>query len=76
MYIFYPSNSELTFLEQSILRLSDLSTISAKRIRHALAQEYPNDEIARNKVFRIVARENTDIQVNSRSTNTRMLQDN
>src|SRR5208282_5847876 len=35
---------------QSILRVSDLSTISAKRIRHALAQEFPNDEIALNKV--------------------------
>jgi upstream activation factor subunit UAF30 len=37
-------------LEQSILRLSDLSTISAKKIRRALAQEFPNDEIAQNKV--------------------------
>ena len=35
---------------QSILRVSDLSTISAKRIRHALAQEFPDDEIALNKV--------------------------
>jgi upstream activation factor subunit UAF30 len=34
--------------------LSDLSTISAKKIRRALAQEFPNDEIAHNKVTRQV----------------------
>src|SRR5579859_5942414 len=43
----------LTFGKKSILRLSDLSTISAKKIRHALAQSFPNDEIAQNKVGRI-----------------------
>jgi hypothetical protein len=30
--------------------LSDLSTISAKKIRRALAKEFPHDEIALNKV--------------------------
>ena len=53
MYVSHvsPQETQLTLELQSILRVSDLSTISAKRIRHALAQEFPNDEIAQNKVF-------------------------
>ena len=46
----------LTFNKQTILRISDLSTISAKRIRRALAQEFPNDEIAQNKVRNLMSR--------------------
>lgn len=41
---------DLTYDQQSIFRLCDLSTISAKRIRRVLAQEFPNDEITQNKV--------------------------
>lgn len=35
---------------QTILRISDLATISAKQIRNALAREFPNDKISENKV--------------------------